>query len=74
MKNVSKTYLFILLGFLQSHMFLVGSIYFLFFDDEKMMNKFTFLYYIGFSLIQGFGLMLIFYLFEKRNINNSDSK
>jgi len=74
MKNINKVYPFVLFGFLHSYIFLVGGIYFLFFNSETMMNKFTFLYYVGFSLIQGLGLSLIFYLLEKKRKKKSLEK
>jgi len=64
--NVNKITFFVLLGLLYAFLFLVGSIYLVYYNKEISMVKSTFLYYVWTSALQGLGLSLIFYLLDRK--------
>ena len=64
--NLNKISFFVLLGLVYALLFLIGSIYLVYFSKEVSMVKSAFLYYVWTSVPQGLGLSLIFYLFYRR--------
>jgi hypothetical protein len=64
--NVNKITFFVLSGLLYAFLFLVGSIYLVYYNKEISMVKSTFLYYVWTSALQGLGLSLIFYLLDRK--------